>query len=130
MDIGSLTVSAAALVVSLLSFYFSIKSWRESNRPIVIARVSSFDPGGELGTALNIVVENMGTRPAKNIRLTARKDDLIKALRTDGADSWKRTITRCFSDRMVIPVLGNGRAVSNEFGWQAVQAHKSALYSW
>lgn len=65
MDIGSLTVSAAALVVSLLSFYFSIKSWRESNRPIVIARVSSFEPGGELGTASNIVVENMGTRPAK-----------------------------------------------------------------
>jgi hypothetical protein len=53
MDFGSLGLSAAALVVSLLSFYFSIKSWRETNRPIVTARVSSFDPGGNLGTALN-----------------------------------------------------------------------------
>lgn len=125
MDIGSLTVSGAALVVSLLSFYFSIKSWRESNRPIVTARVTSFDPGGELGTALNIVVENTGTRPARKIRLTAKKDDLDKALRSDGNDTGKRTISRCFSDRGVIPVVGNGKAGSNEFGWLSTDS-KSA----
>jgi hypothetical protein len=38
-------------------------------------------------------------------------------LRADADETWKRTITRCFSDRGVIPVLGNGKAVSNEFGW-------------
>ena len=64
MDFGSLSVAAAALIVSILSFYFSIKSWRESNRPIVSARVTSAN-GGEEGTALNLVVENTGNRPAK-----------------------------------------------------------------
>ncbi|MDX6385374.1 MAG: hypothetical protein QOK48_2947 [Blastocatellia bacterium] len=38
MNVGSLIFSIAALIVSVLSFYFSIKSWRESNRPLVTAR--------------------------------------------------------------------------------------------
>ena len=125
MDFGSLGLSAAALVVSLLSFYFSIKSWRETNRPIVTARVSSFDPGGEFGNALNIVVENTGTRPAKNVNLSVKSEDLAGALRDDVDPKWRRTITRCFSERGGISVLGNGKSVSNDFGWLS-QDSKSA----
>jgi hypothetical protein len=70
MDFGSLAFAAAAFLVSLLSFYFSIKSWRESNRPLVTARVSSRGMGGNMAIPLSILVENTGNRPAKNIRLT------------------------------------------------------------
>jgi hypothetical protein len=119
MDLGSLLVAAAAFVLSILSFYFSINSWRESNRPIVTARVTSFDPGGEKGTALNIVVENTGNRPAKNVRLSVKAEDLKAALVENLDDTWQRTMTRIFSDRGVIAVLGNGKNVSNDFGWLA-----------
>ena len=117
MELGSFAIAGAALVVSVFSFYFSIKSWRETNRPIVTARVSSFDPGGELGTTLNLILENTGNRPAKNIKLSVVQEVLENALAQNVDQLWGRTITRCFSDRGVIPILGNGKSVSNEFGW-------------
>lgn len=116
MDFGSLLVAAAALIVSVFSFYFSIKSWRESNRPLVTARVTAFD-GGELGTALNIVVENTGNRPAKNVRLTVNRKDLEAALVNNPDDPLRKRAEICFSERGVIPVLANGKSVSNDFGW-------------
>ena len=117
MDIGSLLVTGAALVIAVLSFYFSIKSWRETNRPIVTARVSSFERGGEEGTALNIIVENTGNRPARNIRLSVKAEDLEAALAEKADDVWTRSIKRCFSDRGKIPILANGKSISNDFGW-------------
>ena len=116
MDFGSLSVAAAALIVSILSFYFSIKSWRESNRPIVSARVTSAN-GGEEGTALNLVVENTGNRPAKNVRLRVDANELGSVLADPVDEVWRRDVTRCFSEQGVIPVLGNGKSVSNSFGW-------------
>jgi hypothetical protein len=32
-------------------------------------------------------------------------------------DSLRKRVEICFSDRGVIPVLGNGKLVSNDFGW-------------
>ena len=116
MDLGTLIVAAAALVISLLSYYFSKKSWEESNRPIVTARVTAFD-GGELGTALNIFVENTGSRPAKNVALSAKPEDLASVLADAPADPLRKAVERVFSDRGVIPILANGKSVSNDFGW-------------
>jgi hypothetical protein len=116
VDLGSVMVAAVALVISILSFYFSIKSWRESNRPIVTARVTAFD-GGELGTALNILVENTGNRPAKDVRLTVNPKDLDAALVNNPEDRLRKGVEKCFSERGVIPILGNGKSVSNDFGW-------------
>lgn len=115
MDFGSLFVAAAALIVSILAFYFSIKSWRESNRPIVTARVTSAN-GGEEGTALDLVVENTGNRPAKNVRVIVDAMELENVLAENVNEVWRKHITRCFSERGVIPVLGNGKLVSNSFG--------------
>jgi hypothetical protein len=124
MDFGSLLVAGAALVVSVFSFYFSIRSWRETNRPIVTARVTSHG-GGEEGTALNIVVENTGNRPARNVRLSVSEEHLKAALSENVDEVWGKSIRRCFSDRGVIPVLANGKSVSNDFGWLTV-GEKSA----
>jgi hypothetical protein len=117
MDFGSLMVAAAALIVSLLSFYFSIKSWRESNRPLISIRTTSFDSGGNVGTALSLLVENTGNRPAKNVRLTADPGVLESTLVAKEEEALRRQIESCFSDRGVIPVLANGKSVSNSFGW-------------
>lgn len=70
MDIGSLSFSVVALIVSVLSFYFSIKSWRESNRPLVTARVSN-KSAGNVAASLILVVQNTGNRPAKNVTLSS-----------------------------------------------------------
>src|SRR5207253_2719998 len=76
MAAAILLVPLSALVISILSFYFSIKSWRESNRPLITARVSSLGMGGNVAIPLSLVVENTGNRPAKNIQLTVDKTKL------------------------------------------------------
>lgn len=116
MDSGGIILAASALVLSIISFIFSIKSWRESNRPIVTARVTTFD-SWDSGAALKIVVENTGNRPAKNVRLTVEPEVLEAALLSEPEDGgYRKHVECCFSDRGVIPVLGNGKLVSNNFG--------------
>jgi hypothetical protein len=114
---GSLLVSGAALIVAILSIYFSIKSWRQANRPLVTVRTTSFDSGGNVGTALSILVENTGNRPAKNIKLSVDSKELESVLVAKPEDSLRQQIEKCFSDRGMIPVLANGKSVSNSFGW-------------
>lgn len=118
-QIGSLIVSAFSLFFAVLSLYFSRKSWLQSNRPIVTARVTSAERGGNQGTALDIFAENTGNRPAKNIRLSV-SSEILEPLFADNEvtkQNWQRTISRIFSDRGIIPILGNGKSVSNSFGF-------------
>jgi hypothetical protein len=117
MDLGSLLVAAAALVVAVLSFHFSIKSWRESNRPLITVRTTSFDSGGNVGTALSLLVENTGNRPAKNVKPTVDRGTLESALAAKKEEALRRQVESCFSDRGVIPILANGKSASNSFGW-------------
>lgn len=118
-QIGSLIVSAFSLLFSVLALYISRKSWQQSNRPIVTARVTSAASGGEKGTPLNIIVENTGNRPAVNIRLSVSSDLLKTHLANNEVteQSYDRQITKIFSDRGVIPVLGNGKNITNSFGF-------------
>ncbi|HEY8227024.1 MAG TPA: hypothetical protein VIG25_17240 [Pyrinomonadaceae bacterium] len=117
MNIGSLIIASAAFAVSTLSFYFARKSWRESNRPLITVRTTSFDSGGNVGTTLSLLVENTGNRPAKNIRLTVDPKVLESALAAESEDALRKRVEMCFSDRGVIPILANGRNTSNGFGW-------------
>jgi hypothetical protein len=117
MYLGSLLVATAALIVSILSFYFSIKSWRETNRPLITVRTTSFGSGGNVSIPLSLLVENTGNRPAKNVRLTVDAADLDAALVAPPGDVLRKHVESCFSDRGIIPVLANGRNVSNGFGF-------------
>jgi hypothetical protein len=99
-----------------MSFYFAIKSWRESHRPLVTARVSSLGMGGNVSIPLSLVVENTGNRPAKNIRMSIDEESLNKRLVPDSKDPLIRQIRACFSSEGIIPVLANGKNVSNSFG--------------
>ena len=117
MDIGSVIVATAALIVSMISFYFSVRSWRESNRALITVRTTSLGNGGNVGIPLSILVENTGNRPAKNIRLSIDEGALNAVLAADREDVLRKEVHRCFSERGKIPVLANGRSVLNGFGW-------------
>jgi len=65
----TLTISGIALLVSILSVSFAVFSWREAHRPIVIARVTTVE-SGDVATALQLLVENTGNRPARDISVT------------------------------------------------------------
>jgi hypothetical protein len=65
----------------------------------------------------HLVVENTGNRPAKNVRLAVDDNVLNNALAVKTGDTLRKHVERCFSDDGVIPVLANGRSVSNGFGF-------------
>lgn len=114
------TASVAAFAMSLLSLWFTRRLWVESNRPIVTAEVRTHS-GGNVAILYNLAVINSGSRPAVNIRLIAENRDVEGALElnvhTDPRSApFLREISRCFSSEVVIPLLLNGRTVTNAFG--------------
>lgn len=115
-QLGGLLISVFSLCMAMLSLYISRKSWLQSNRPIVTARVTTAS-GGNQGTALNILVENTGNRPAKNVKLEIEQS-ILENFYTENADkNGRRNIERVFAERGIIPILGNGKSVTNSFGF-------------
>lgn len=115
IQVGGLVVAGAAFLVSVMSFYFSIKSWQETNRPIVTVRVTT-NSSGENITFLDLLVENTGSRPAKNIKLSVDRSKLESALLKGPDQPTRQRIEKCFSNQTSIPMLANGKAITNSFG--------------
>ena len=113
---GSLPIAGLALFVSLMAYNFNRKSWKETYRPIVTARITSVNSGNR-GIALNIIVQNSGNRPAKNIRLLVNRNHLESVLLASPGNSMRNSIEDCFSPQTIIPILENERSVSNSFGY-------------
>lgn len=113
-DIGT-SIGIAALLVSGVALIVSVLAWRESNRPLVTARVTTA-AGGNVAVMLNLLVENTGTRPAKNIELAVDPAILDSALDPSLDDEERRQIADCFGPTFRIPVLANGASVTNAFG--------------
>ena len=109
-------ISTFAVVVSLLSLAFAIYSWRQANRPLVTVRVTTAASGTE-ATALNLLVENTGNRPARNIRLFVDAKKLDAALNSQRDRGAVKDTERVFRDDNVIPVLASGRSATNAFGF-------------
>jgi hypothetical protein len=108
----SIIVSVSALAISILSFGFAVYSWREANRPLIVARITT-ESGGNAGIALNLLVENTGNRPAQDIELIATEDDVRSASMNSVVPV---DAERCFFSNIRIPVLANGRRSTNAFG--------------
>jgi hypothetical protein len=119
-------VSIAALILSGLSFCHTRKFRLESNRPIIIVRVSTHT-SGNIATTLNLVVENTGNRPAKNIKLSVDPQKLASALRKNPEDNDRQVIERCFEN--IIPLLANGKLIVNSFGQLTHHLETSSLAS-
>ena len=107
-------ISSLALAVSVLSLVFSRRSWLETYRPIITARVSTA-AGGNIAVLYNLVVENTGNRPAINIRLNVDPKILRAALKPSCTVP-TTPITNCFDPDYTILVLANGRSTSTGFG--------------
>jgi hypothetical protein len=108
-------ISLIAAAVSVLSLGFAIYSWRQANRPLVSARISAAAGGSET-IALNIVVENTGNRPARDVRLIARRVDVTAALVPGWQQGIPNDAEQCLLQNVSIPILANGKSVSNAFG--------------
>ncbi|MGQ7744613.1 hypothetical protein ACUNDQ_10425 [Pectobacterium brasiliense] len=114
-------VSVLALILSVLSFFFTRRSWLQSNRPIVSAAVETH-AGGNESIAYNLVLSNTGNRPATNVRIRVKESDIDACL-----SEWVRSqkvknaiysgVMRCFSDDGEIPLLLNGKFMTNSFGY-------------
>lgn len=119
-------ITIGSFLISVCSLYFSRKSWSDTYRPIVTVRVATHTPGN-IATTLNLIVENFGNRPAKNIRLLVDSNELKSALLKNPDDSDRKAIERCFLDETIIPMLANGQSISNSFGCISVQFNTSTL---
>lgn len=115
ITIITIGITIGSFFISVCSFYFSRKSWSDTYRPIVTVRVATHT-SGDITSTLNLVVENFGNRPAKNIRLLVDFNELKSALLKDKEHSDRKAIERCFSDETIIPMLANGQSISNSFG--------------
>jgi len=116
MSNPALLISAASMLVAILSLVFTMRAWRQSNRPLLTARISTHD-GGNTGIALNILVENSGNRPALDIALHADEADIRAAMADPSpAHPIPTDANRVFFSNIIIPVLANGRGLSNAFG--------------
>jgi hypothetical protein len=126
VSIIPIAISAGALIVSLSAFIFTRRSWLETNRPIVTAEISTHDGGSE-AIAFNLVVHNVGNRPATNIRLKATTEAIQKLLDPNARDRFKQEVERCFSEEGRIAVLHPGKSVKNGFGLTSNQKEKNVL---
>jgi len=111
----TLVISVMALLVSILSVSFAVLSWREAHRPIVIARVTTAK-SGNVATALRLLVENTGNRPARDIALTCEKAALETVLDSKVRATPPDDVEGVFASDTVVPVLAHGRAITCAFG--------------
>lgn len=117
MALAALITSSLSALATLLAVFFTVHLWRKSNRPFVTARIAMHS-GGNVGIALDILVENAGNQPALDVRLKAKNEDVRAAMRPgEGATAdMQRDAQRVFFSDVSCPVLSNGKTVSNAFG--------------
>jgi hypothetical protein len=111
-----IVVAAASLLVAVSSLTLTWRLWRKTNRPILTAWIASVASGNE-GIALNIVLENSGNRPAKDIRLVATEKQVLAALDQSHETNMPGDARRCFFGSKQISVLANGKRITNAFGY-------------
>jgi hypothetical protein len=111
-DLISLVALFVALATLLQSSYF----WRRSFRPIVTAMVRS-NGGGNEAIAYNLVVQNSGTIPARNVTLHVHDTGMLENALDQASAAERAIFLKCFRSETVIPILQNGTEVSSSFGF-------------
>ncbi len=108
-------ISIFALVISAMALHHTWKSFFELNRPIVTAEIQTHS-SGNIATSYTLMVHNVGNRPACEIRLLAKQDDIRDIINCKADEEMTKGIYRCFSDDGVIPILHSGKSTKNSFG--------------
>jgi hypothetical protein len=117
MDISVIAqygISAIALLISISSLIFAVKSWHQSNRPIVVAYIEEHSMGVNAAT-FNLTLANTGNRPAVNIKLIARKDDIEKIFEEKIDNVTKEGIFNCFENDSEVELLKNDSSITTSF---------------
>jgi hypothetical protein len=83
--------------------------------------------GGSEAIAFNLVVHNVGNRPATNIRLKATTEAIQQLLDSTARDSFKEEVQRCFSAEGRIAVLHPGKSVKSGFGLTSSNKENNVL---
>jgi hypothetical protein len=108
-------VAGFAIVISLASLYFARRSWMQSNRPIITAVIAPL-ASGDVITVFNLIVSNTGNRPATNIRLHAKPEEIDKLIASSLEGDRRQEIHYCFDAESKITILKNGEELSTAFG--------------
>lgn len=108
-------IAVVALLLSAFSYLFTRKSWFENNRPIISAEIKTH-AAGNMAITYNILVHNTGNRPAAAILLTTDEESIKSLLTETSIPSVAKEIQSIFSSAGEIPLLHNGKTVSNGFG--------------
>lgn len=117
-------ISLLSFLFSVISLYFNYGLWRKVNRPIVTARISSNKVNSP---AINLLVENTGNMPAKNIKIIANKDDVLSCLNGEKIPDDVNEVL--FKDTF-IPVLANGKIATTGFWAFGSKAFKENSDRW
>jgi len=116
----NVAISVTALSVSIVTVVFVIWSWRAVNRPFVIARVVTAK-SGNMATALNLLIENTGKRPARNITFTCTASKLEDAMSPMCRNAFADDVHKVFDSGTTIPILDSGTSTSCAFGMFSIQ---------
>jgi len=108
-------ISFSALIISFSSFAFAIKSWHQSNRPIVVAYIHE-ELMGVNGGAFSLVLSNTGNRPATNVQISAKADDINKVFEKEIADNQREIVKNIFSSQSKVALIKNGTEIKTAFG--------------
>ncbi len=119
-------ISILAIGISLASLYFARRSWMQSNRPIVTAVIAPL-ASGNVSTVFNLIVSNTGNRPATNIRLHAKPEEIDKLIVPSAEGDRRQEIHNCFDAESKIAILKNGEELSTAFGQVK---HPNAMGQW
>lgn len=102
-------IAATALFVSLCSLMISVYFWMRASRPIVTAAVKTH-PGQQKGPIFyDLVVQNSGSIPAKDVRITVEEIKLTAAFGKGATEKLKPDIYAVFATTLLI--LQNGDKV-------------------
>ena len=73
----SIIISIVSLIIAVASMSINYWLWRKINRPVVTARISSKETNSP---AINLLIENTGNMPAKNIKVISSRKDVLSCL--------------------------------------------------
>ena len=107
--------SVCALLLSLVSLYFTKVNWLQSNRPIVTAFVTEHS-SGNMAATFNLVIANTGSRPAVRVRMHASQAEIASLLEPEVRDKKFKMIESNFLKESEIPLLRNGEELTTSFG--------------
>ena len=108
-------LAGAALIVSVISLFMSLRYWSRSFRPIVTAMVKTH-AAGNVAILYDLQIQNSGSLPAKNIRIKADQLDIESALGNEASEENRQRWLSCFEGNNTILILHNNENVKCSFG--------------